>query len=129
MELKTFASILFILIGWSNQVHAIGKLSKYKTKFCMLVETLDWKWQGYKLRGYRLREDISRREVKERGLGDRLRRKIKEIDWGDFFWKLPLAKCKKPNGVEGDVRMEGCSKFSCTAINKKKGQWVETPSM
>ena len=39
------------------------------------------------------------------------------------------AKCKKPNGVAGDVRLEGCLKFTCTAINKKKGQWVESPAM
>ena len=40
-----------------------------------------------------------------------------------------VAKCKKPNGVDGDVRLEGCLKFTCTAVNKKKGQWVESPSM
>ena len=40
-----------------------------------------------------------------------------------------LARCRKPNGVEGDVRFDGCLKFTCTAINKKKGQWVDSPSM
>ena len=39
------------------------------------------------------------------------------------------AKCKKPNGVDGDVRFEGCLKFTCTAVNKKNGKWVESPSM
>ena len=39
------------------------------------------------------------------------------------------AKCKKPNGVEGDVIVDGCEQLTCTAISKKKAIWVEGPAM
>ena len=39
------------------------------------------------------------------------------------------AKCKKPNGNEGDVLVDGCQQLTCTAISAKKGIWVEGPAM
>ena len=39
------------------------------------------------------------------------------------------AKCRKPNGWEGDVLVDGCKQLTCTAINAKKGIWLEGPAM
>ena len=38
------------------------------------------------------------------------------------------ARCKKPNGNEGDVVVEDCVKSTCTALNPRKGVWIEAPS-
>ena len=38
------------------------------------------------------------------------------------------ARCKKPNGNEGDVVVEDCVKSTCTALNPRKGVWLEAPS-
>ena len=40
-----------------------------------------------------------------------------------------LAKCKKPSGTAGDVRINGCKKRTCTAITARKGVWIDGPSM
>lgn len=39
------------------------------------------------------------------------------------------AKCRKPNGWEGDVLVDGCEQLTCIALNAKKGIWVEGPAM
>ena len=38
------------------------------------------------------------------------------------------AKCRKPNGNEGDIIVQGCTKETCTKINSKRGVWIEAPS-
>ena len=38
------------------------------------------------------------------------------------------ARCKRPNGNEGDVVVEDCVKSTCTALNPRKGVWIEAPS-
>ena len=38
------------------------------------------------------------------------------------------ARCKRPNGNEGDIVVEDCVKSTCTALNSKKGVWIEGPS-
>ena len=42
---------------------------------------------------------------------------------------ISLAKCKKPSGTAGDVKVNGCKKRICTAINSRKGVWIDGPSM
>ena len=39
------------------------------------------------------------------------------------------AKCRRPNGVEGDVKVNGCEQLTCTAISAKKGIWISGPAM
>ena len=39
------------------------------------------------------------------------------------------AKCRKPTGYAGDVRVKGCSKKTCTGVTRTKGVWLEAPSM
>ena len=39
------------------------------------------------------------------------------------------AKCRRPNGVEGDVKLNGCEELTCTAISAKKGIWISGPAM
>ena len=39
------------------------------------------------------------------------------------------AKCKKPNGWEGDVKVDGCEQKTCTKVSGKKGIWIEGPAM
>ena len=39
------------------------------------------------------------------------------------------AKCKRPNGLEGDVRVEGCEQLTCTAISARKGIWIPGPAV
>ena len=42
---------------------------------------------------------------------------------------ISLAKCKKPSGTAGDVRVNGCKKRTCTAVTARKGVWIDGPSM
>ena len=39
------------------------------------------------------------------------------------------AKCKRPNGNEGQVIVQGCTQKTCTKTTGKKGVWVEGPSL
>ena len=39
------------------------------------------------------------------------------------------AKCKKPNGYEGDVKVDGCEQLTCTKISGRKGIWIPGPAM
>ena len=39
------------------------------------------------------------------------------------------AKCRRPNGVEGDVGGNGCEQLACTAVTPRKGVWVAGPAM
>ena len=38
------------------------------------------------------------------------------------------AKCRRPNGNEGAVIVQGCTKKTCTKTTGKKGVWIEAPS-
>ena len=42
---------------------------------------------------------------------------------------ISLAKCKKPSGIAGDVKVNGCKKRTCTAVTARKGVWIDGPSM
>ena len=39
------------------------------------------------------------------------------------------AKCKRPNGFEGDVKVDGCEQHTCTAVTPRKGVWISGPAM
>ena len=39
------------------------------------------------------------------------------------------AKCRRPNGVEGDIKVEGCEQLTCTAISARKAIWIPGPAM
>ena len=42
---------------------------------------------------------------------------------------ISIAKCKKPKGIAGDVRVDGCRKRTCTPITVRKGVWIGGQSM
>ena len=59
---------------------------------------------------------------------------IKVLLLSSFLLMLALnidgaAKCRRPNGNEGAVIVQGCTKKTCTKTTGKKGVWIEAPSM
>ena len=39
--------------------------------------------------------------------------------------------CRSPAGSEGEVRVSGCNKITCTAVTRatREGVWIQSPAM